>query len=156
MAITTTLLNISTTRVTTSVPKLTQADLILKDTTIVPGKDKDTYQEITVYTLGTSTIEPLEVTVKRAIDAKADTVHYSIKVATMKRSVDADGIVVESAPVEGGLWITRPMSDYDVTDSNIEAMIGNVYALYHAGVDGSNVPTTTLLNKLRLGVTNIF
>lgn len=155
MAVTTTLLNISTTRDAVSVPQLVQANLVLKDTTSIQIS-KDAVQETTTFTLGTSTIVPLEVTVKRVTDTKAQTVHYSMKVTTYKRSVDADGIVVEHEPVECGQWITRPISSYDITDVNIEALLGNVYALWYATVDGSDVPTGTILNMLRLGVTNIY
>lgn len=155
MAVTTTLLSISTTRDAVSVPQLAQGNLILNDTATVQ-LNKDTVQNVTTFTLSTASIEPLEVTVRRVIDSKALTVHYSIKISTSKRSVDADGIVVELRDVEAGQWVTRPLSAYDITDSNIEALLGNVYALWFATVDGSDVPTGTLLNMLRLGVTNIY
>jgi hypothetical protein len=154
MAITTTLLNISTTRVDTAVPKLTQAALILKDTTQTVNGSSVT--EVSEYTLGTSTIEPLTVTVRRVVDSKKGTVHYALKVSTIERGIDADGIVVLDEPVEAGCWVTRALTPYDITDANIEALIGNVYALYHASIDGGKIPTTTLLNLLRLGVTKLY
>jgi hypothetical protein len=154
MAITTTLLNISTTRDAVSVPQLSQAALILKDTTLIPNGNS--VSETTVFTLSTSSIEPLTVTVKRQTNAKERTVYYGIKVSTTKRSVDADGIVVELLPVEAGAWVTRPLALYDITDANIEALLGNVYGLWFATVDGADVPTGTILNMLRLGVTNIY
>lgn len=155
MAITTTLLNISTTRDAVSVPQLAQANLLLKDTTLV-SVSKSVVQEVTTFTLTTSTTEPLTVTVRRSIDSKEQTVHYAVKVSTVKISVDADGIVQESKPVEAGAWVTRPITSYDITDANIEALLGNVYGLWFAAVDGSDVPTATLLNRLRLGITNLY
>lgn len=155
MAITTTLLNVSTTRDAVSVPQLVQSNLILKDT-VLAQPNKDSVQEVTTFTLSTSSIEPLTVTVRRVLNTKEGTVHYSFKVSTSKRSVDTDGIVVELETVEAGIWATRPISSYDITDANIEALLGNVYALTFAAVDGSDVPTGTILNMLRLGVTNVY
>lgn len=155
MAVTTTLLNISTTRDAVSVPQLAQASLLLKDTSIVQV-NKNALGEITTFTLTTSSIEPLTVTVRRVLDTKEQTVHYAMKVSTFVNSVDADGIVVQREPVEAGQWITRPISQYDITDANIEALLGNVYALWFSAVDGSDVPTGTLLNRLRLGITNLY
>jgi hypothetical protein len=155
MAVTTTLLSISTTRDAVSVPQLVQGNLILKDT-VLTQPNKDSVQEVTTFTLSTSSIEPLTVTVRRTLNTKEGTVHYAMKISTAKRSVDADGIVVELAPVESGAWVTRPISSYDLTDVNIEALIGNVYGLWFPAVDGSDVPTGAILNMLRMGVTNVY
>lgn len=75
------------------------------------------------------------------------------KIATYATEVDdTSGEIIWSGPVTASLTVKVPGPSAAVDSDDFLALVANLYTAYFAGVDGSNIPTTTVVDQLKFNI----